>query len=87
MPDDLCIHELIPQSCTICLHGLHEIYGKPYALYRFHAKFDGVCRDCGFEWEPGDLIWKLTDGAYVHDNCMDYELVPTQQINLEVTDD
>lgn len=70
MDDDLCIHEMLPASCTICngREKREESDGKKLS-HTFTASFSGVCRGCGDVIEPGDTIGRLNNGKYVCEDC------------------
>ena len=66
--DEPCIHELIPETCTICIHGVQD---KPPLTIdgEFIARYDGDCRGCDLAIVPGQPIYLLSNGAYVHRGC------------------
>jgi hypothetical protein len=66
--DELCIHDLAPASCTICLHGVQD---KPAVtiVIECWAQFDGACRGCNLPIVPEQWIYRLSDGSYVHRGC------------------
>jgi len=68
--DDLCIHDLTPATCSLCLHGPTPRPEPAYPVTRaFAAKYDGTCRDCGCDFALGDPIVKMSDESYWHARC------------------
>jgi hypothetical protein len=65
--DELCIHDLEPNTCSICLHGVQATSLTIDA--EFNAIYDGDCRGCDLAIVPGQRIYRLSDGAYVHRGC------------------
>ena len=64
---DLCIHELLPDECSLCRHRGDKrtvaVRTRP-----FPARYDGACFVCGELVEQGDLICYDNDRV-VHDEC------------------
>lgn len=67
--DDECIHGLMPISCSICLHGISKAQPPATIEATFKARYDGICPDCKQNIDAGEVIHKLSTGAYVHDGC------------------
>jgi hypothetical protein len=66
--DELCIHDLTPESCTICLHGVED---KPTLTiaHQFRARYDGDCWGCDFPIRPGQQCYRLSNESNVHRGC------------------
>lgn len=70
MDDDLCIHEMIPSTCTLCNGREKKERDEGRKLsHMFTAQFSGVCRGCGDVIESGDTIGRLNNGKYVCKDC------------------
>ncbi len=67
--DDLCIHELGPGQCTVCLHGLRPRQEPVTIDGTFNARYDGDCGGCNLAIVPGQRIHQLSNGRYVHTGC------------------
>jgi hypothetical protein len=67
--DELCKHELIPESCSICLHGVSKPERPVSDRPPFHALFEGWCAECKEAIEIGDLIQHTTADRYIHAEC------------------
>jgi hypothetical protein len=69
MSADECPHGLHPTWCSICLHGISKAQPPATIEATFRAKFDGQCQPCNLPIVVGQVIHKLSTGAYVHDGC------------------
>lgn len=68
-PDDLCIHEQIPQTCSIC-NGRdgREAAERAVITARFPARYASTLA-CGHDVEIGDVIARRADETYVCSDC------------------
>lgn len=76
MSDDVCVHELTLNTCSLC-----KPKGKTRAMRdfraarrmananQFQAQYDGTCMACGGDIEMGDYIFSNNDGGYDHTRC------------------
>ena len=66
--DEECIHELTPESCSICKHGIET--NKPEKVhYAFHAKYEGECPECVHPINIGDVCFRTTKDRTLHQDC------------------
>lgn len=69
MPDDLCIHDLCPDWCSLCKHGLK--LNNPGELdYTFGVKSETPCGKCHQQIAIGEKAAKTTRGWTVHRSCI-----------------
>lgn len=68
--DEECPHGLDSRWCSICLHGVSKPPEQPTVEATFAARFDGYCSPCNLPISAGQVISKLSDGRYVHKECI-----------------
>ncbi len=73
--EDECPHGMEdPSWCSICKHKGDIIVidesSPDEILYRFHAKYEGDCKECEFPINIGELCVKIGDGRIVHQRCV-----------------
>lgn len=65
MAEGACIHGLAKVTCADCTPPVRPLYVRPRRpgnhLKTFLARYDGVCRHCGDEFEAGDPIGYIDD--------------------------
>lgn len=67
--DDECPHGLDSRWCGVCLHG--PMRPQPVTVEAtFAARFDGHCSPCNLPIAAGQIVSKLSDGRYVHRECV-----------------
>lgn len=64
-----CLHGLDESWCSLCLHPRRRDDAPVLTMALFKAKWPGFCKPCETSIEVGQMIYKLSDGTYVHESC------------------
>lgn len=84
MDDEYCKHDLPPQACSTCLHGvsrpvlkLEPVPGYPHR----RAEFDSRCPECQGSIHVGELIYPGSEGRWQCHACTEAEYDFFQQMS------
>lgn len=63
-----CPHGLDESWCSLCLHPPRPDRGI-LTMSLLKARFSGHCKGCNLGISPGQMIYKMSNGTYVHEGC------------------
>lgn len=69
-PNAVCMHDLHPVSCTICIYGVRARNRGKRRTKGFPAAYPGTCTVNGDRIEQGERITSYYDG-FAHVECVD----------------
>lgn len=69
MSEDECPHGLDARWCSICLHGITKPEPPPTIEATFRSRYDGHCPTCNLPITVGEVIHRLSNDRYVHEDC------------------